>query len=72
MLSHEPIAFVAEPSGTAGHVDPMDGLGLAELGELLDRKTLEVQGGVQEVEVGRNGARTARGHQKALLNWNVF
>jgi hypothetical protein len=50
----------------------MDGLGLAELGELLDRKTLEVQGGVQEVEVGRNGARTARGHQKALLNWNVF
>ena len=60
MLGHEPIAFVAEPSGTAGHVDPVDRLGLAELGELLDGQTLEVQGRVEEVEVGRNGA----GHVK--------
>jgi hypothetical protein len=47
-------------------------LGLAELGELFNGQTLEIQGRVEEVEVGRNGTGTARGHQQALLNCNVF
>jgi len=52
VLGDEPIAFVTEPPGTTGYVDPVDRLRLAELGELLDRQTLEVQRRVEEVEVG--------------------
>ena len=52
VLGHEPVAVVAEAAGAAGHVDPVDRLGLAQLGELLDGQTLEVQVRVEEVEVG--------------------
>ncbi len=39
VLGDQPVALVVEAAGAAGHVDPVDGLGLAQLGELLDGQT---------------------------------
>ena len=36
VLGDQPIALVPEAAGAAGYVDPVDGLGLAQLGELVD------------------------------------
>ena len=43
VLGDQPVALVAEPAGSAWHVDPVDGLGLAQLGEFGDGQALKVQ-----------------------------
>ena len=72
VLGDKPVALVAEAAGAARYVDPVDRLGLAQLGELLHGQALEVQRRVQEVEVCWN---VGGCHVCALLynmNCNVF
>ena len=61
--------MVLEAAAAAGDVDPVDGLGLAQLGEFRDGQTDEVDVGIQEVEVSRDFQGC---HRYALLNCNVF
>jgi len=54
VLGDDPIPFVLEAAGAARDVDPVDRLGLAELGEFRHRKPSQVDVGIEEVEVSRN------------------
>ena len=69
MLGHEPVALVAEAARAAGHVDPVDRLGLAQLGEFGDGQTRRdsTSGRGSRSQLGCWGAIGS-----ALLNCNVF
>ena len=54
VLGEDPVAVVLEATGAVGHVDPVDRLGLAELGELRHGKSGQVDVGIEEVEAGGN------------------
>jgi hypothetical protein len=45
---------------------------MTKLRQLFYGQALEVQGRVEEVEVGADRAGIGAGHRKALLNCNVF
>jgi hypothetical protein len=53
VLGDRPVAPVVEAAPLARRLlDPADGLRLAQLGELLDGQTLDVDVGIKEVEPG--------------------
>src|SRR5690606_30537971 len=68
VLGYYPVAFVAETAGATRHVNPVNGLGLAQFSEFCDRQTLEVQFCIEGIEaLGQIRAR----HERAPY-CNVF
>jgi hypothetical protein len=51
VLGDQPVAFVSEPTRATGNVNPVDRLGLTQLGKLGDGQTREIELGIEEVEV---------------------